>query len=98
MIAVFVVGYLLFVLLLQSFGVTDLINEHFNEKLDSYLSSSGIAQRTEIVPDLKSSPLTLSKEELGKMTWGLFHSIAATYPLESDENYKKALEDFLNSL
>ena len=57
-----------------------------------------IEQKTTVKVDEKSSPLTLSKEELGRHSWALIHSIAAAYPLEPTHDEQTAMKNFVNSL
>ncbi len=42
--------------------------------------------------------MKLSKEELGRHTWALIHSVAASFPSVPNEENKKAVEEFLHSL
>lgn len=102
-IFVFLFGYFLFTILMQAFGIGDMINEklrernHYNEKFN-YGNDQFIKKSTELKPDEKSTALTISKEELGKMTWVLLHSVAATYPIDPDKKEKQDLENFIHSL
>lgn len=108
-VVIFIAGYIVFCALLNLFGMGDLIKNKLNEEINSekkHISSyegfdavkTFIQMKTEIKPDDKSSPLAVSKEELGRHTWVLLHSIAATYPLEPTENDKVALYNIISGL
>ena len=51
-----------------------------------------------IHPDKDSSPLKLDKEQLGRFSWGLIHSIAASYPQNVTEDNKRDIENFVDSM
>ena len=53
--------------------------------------------RTELRPDMSKNPLKLSKEELGRHSWAVLHSIAAAFPAIPTEEEKKTIENFLFS-
>ena len=42
--------------------------------------------------------MKLSKEEIGRHTWALLHSIAASFPSVPTEENKKNVENFIHSL
>ena len=97
---IFISGYIIFCVLLQLFGIGELIKGRIKEFKDSNneLISSKSTEHTKIAPDDLSTPLTLSKEELGRITWSLFHSVGAAFPLEPTKEYITALENFMNSM
>lgn len=53
---------------------------------------------TEIKPKGSSHPLKLSKEQLGRFSWAVIHSIGASYPLDPTEEDKKNVVAFMDSL
>ena len=53
---------------------------------------------TPIKPDKSSAPLALSKEQLGRNTWSVLHSMAAAYPKNPTEEDKDNCVAFLHSL
>ena len=50
---------------------------------------------TKLVPDSESSPLTMTKEQLGRYAWGVLHSMAAAYPQHPTNEEKENLRKFL---
>ena len=76
-------------------------------KIDQKLFSFLIPTETKIkkqkigdflTPEGASKPLTLTKQEIGRNTWSLLHSIAASYPNEPSEEDKKNITNFLFGL
>jgi len=55
-------------------------------------------KQTIIKPDNSSSPLKVSKENLGTSTWTFLHSIAASFPQNPSEEYKTHFANLLNSM
>lgn len=53
---------------------------------------------TAIQPDDYSSPLRVSKEELGRFVWAFLHSMAAAYPVAPTDEDQRQLLNFLNSI
>ena len=49
------------------------------------------------MPDSNSSPLRVSKEQLGRFSWTLLHSIAASYPKKPSIEDKAQVQHFLHS-
>jgi len=41
-------------------------------------------------PDENSSPLRVSREELGRFGWAMIHSFAAAYPVNPTDDQKNA--------
>ncbi len=97
---IFIIGYILFSLLLYLFGVTDIIYDYLKSSPNNYILDFSFENNahTKITPDDKSKALKLSKEELGRTAWSFFHSIAAAYPIEATSDDKIALENFINSM
>lgn len=54
--------------------------------------------KTVLKPDDSKKPLKLSKEELGRHTWALLHTIASSFPSIPSEEERKNAENFLVSL
>lgn len=80
-IFIFIFGYISFCFILDVFGITDLI---LNSKLEDKI-------RTDLKPEDSNEILKLSKEELGRHTWALMHSIAASYPITPNKLEKEAI-------
>jgi len=53
---------------------------------------------TVIKPDDNSSPLKLSKEQIGRFSWAVLHSMAAAYPKNPNNEEKQTVLTFLHSL
>jgi hypothetical protein len=53
---------------------------------------------TVIKPDDNSSPLKLSKEQIGRFSWAVLHSMAAAYPKKPNSEEKQNVLVFLHSL
>ena len=51
-----------------------------------------------LTPEGASKPLTLTKQEIGRNTWSLLHSIAASYPNEPTKEDKQQVTNFLYGL
>ena len=51
-----------------------------------------------LTPEGASKPLTLTKQEIGRKTWALLHSMAATYPNEPTEEDKNQITKFMYGL
>ena len=74
-----------------------------DQKLFSFLNSSETKVKKQkigelLTPEGASKPLTLTKQEIGRNTWSLLHSIAASYPNEPTEEDKKHITNFLYGL
>ncbi len=53
----------------------------------SHRAAEHIEPRTELKPENSITPLKLSKEELGRNTWAMLHSMASAFPsVPSEEN------------
>ena len=71
--------------------------------LFSFISSSDIKIKKQkigefLTPEGATKPLALTKQEIGRDTWALLHSIAASYPNEPNEEDKKQITNFLYGL
>ena len=51
-----------------------------------------------LTPEGATKSLTLTKQEIGRYTWALLHSMAASYPQEPTEEDKKQITNFLYGL
>ena len=51
-----------------------------------------------LTPEGASKPLTLTKQEIGRNTWALLHSMAATYPNDPTEEDKNQIKNFMYGL
>lgn len=113
LVVFFVIGYLVFCFIMEAFGISDLFKEYLKDENEAFYNNNndkstknikGIDNKDDLTigtilkPDDVSTPLKLSKEELGRHTWALIHSIAASYPLEPDAEHRQALIKFVDSL
>lgn len=53
--------------------------------------------KTFLFPDDSSSKLRLTKEKLGRYSWNILHTIAASYPKNPNEEDKIAIKNFVDS-
>lgn len=53
---------------------------------------------TEITTEVFSTSLRLSKEQLGRYTWAVLHSMASAYPLVADGAHQKAITSFIENM
>lgn len=90
----FIFGFIMYHLLFELFGLNLLLKVIISEKLYNLI----IDERSILKPDKISTPLTLSKEFLGRNTWSLIHSIAAAYPISPTIEEEQALKNFVLSL
>ena len=51
-----------------------------------------------MTPERATKRLTLTKQEIGRNTWSLLHSIAASYPNEPTKEDKQQITNFLYGL
>ena len=51
-----------------------------------------------LTPEGAAKPLTLTKQEIGRNTWSILHSIAASYPNEPTKEDKQQVTNFLYGL
>ena len=51
-----------------------------------------------LTPEGAAKPLTLTKQEIGRNTWALLHSMAASYPNEPTDEDKKQITNFMYGL
>jgi len=53
---------------------------------------------TEITTDDFSTNLRLSKEQLGRYTWAVLHSMASSFPLIADQAHQNAIKSFIENM
>ncbi len=51
-----------------------------------------------LTPEGASKPLALTKQEIGRHSWALLHSMAASYPIEPTEEDKTKMTNFMYGL
>ena len=76
---------------------------NIDEKLFSFITPSNNKIKKQkigefLTPEGASKPLTLTKQEIGRNTWSLLHSMAAAYPNEPTEEDKKQITNFMYGL
>lgn len=67
-------------------------DSNFNEKAND---STNKEIGTALHPEGSKNPLKLTKEELGRHSWALLHSIAASIPTSPSKEQRNKLEEFL---
>ncbi len=68
-----------------------------NHNTDKISDSNTNSKHTVLQPEDSKKPLKLSREELGRHSWALLHSIAASYPSIPNESEVKSLNNFIHS-
>ena len=91
----YIVGFVIFYKSMLWLGI--------DQKLFSFLTPSETKIKKQkigefLTPEGATKPLTLTKQEIGRNTWSLLHSMAASYPNEPTEEDKKYITNFLYSL
>ena len=91
----YIVGFVIFYKSMLWLGI--------DQKLFSFLTPSETNIKKQkigefLTPEGATKPLTLTKQEIGRNTWSLLHSMAASYPNEPTEEDKKYITNFLYSL
>ena len=91
----YIVGFIIFYKLMLWLSIDNI--------LFSFISSSDIKIKKQkigefLTPEGATKPLALTKQEIGRDTWALLHSIAASYPNEPNEEDKKQITNFLNEI
>ena len=91
----YIVGFVIFYKSMLWLGI--------DQKLFSFLTPSETKIKKQkigefLTPEGATKPLTLTKQEIGRNTWSLLHSMAASYPNEPTEEDKKQITNFLYSL
>lgn len=88
--------------------ILDVVNEGLKSNKDlpsvspslqpdlSYLEKR--VYETEITTEDFSTSLRLSKEQLGRYTWAVLHSMASAFPLVADETHQKAIKSFIEDM
>ena len=84
----YIVGFIIFYKLMLWLSIDNI--------LFSFISSSDIKIKKQkigefLTPEGATKPLALTKQEIGRDTWALLHSIAASYPNEPNEEDKKQI-------
>jgi len=75
------------------------INRFFEKTDKEFMTMFNVqhTKETQLIPDANSSPLKLTKEQVGRYAWGILHSMAATFPNEPTIEDKKNFAVFLQS-
>lgn len=69
-----------------------------NKDLPAISSLGYEGQETEITTEEFSTSLKLSKEEVGRYTWNVLHSMASAFPLKADEAHQNAIKLFIEKM
>ena len=95
----FIIGYVLFVFIMNLIGISDIFTSpSSNSSVKNIKIHKDFLNGEKIHPDNESTALSLTKEELGRHSWALIHSIGASFPLEPNEKEREALKKFVESL
>jgi FAD-linked sulfhydryl oxidase len=105
LVALFIIGFILFAGLMDFIQIDlilekNFINDNNIQPINSFLQvkSDSSAQGTILKPEDSKTPLKLTKEELGRHTWALLHSVAASYPSIPNAEQRKTIENFIYAL
>jgi hypothetical protein len=107
LLALYISGFVVFFTFMEMIKIDDFILSLLenNNKQEGFLGDNNENkkiisnnERTILKTDDSSKPLSLSKEELGRHSWALLHSVASAMPSIPSEEDKLALENFLVSL
>jgi hypothetical protein len=105
-IALYIFGFVVFFTIMEILQVEKILfreknNTTYNNNVDNNSNSDFLKYNTGhtvLKPEDSKKPLTQTKEELGRHTWALLHSIAASIPSIPTEEDKLAINSFLTSL
>ena len=92
----YIIGFIIFYKFMLIIG--------FEQKLFSifFSNKNGSVQSEKIgdflTPEGAAKPLTLTKQEIGRNTWTILHSIAASFPNNPTEEDKKQITNLMYSL
>ena len=92
----YIIGFIIFYKIMLIIG--------FEQKLFSIFFSNKTAPiQTEkigdfLTPEGAAKPLTLTKQEIGRNTWTILHSIAASFPNNPTEEDKKQITNLMYGL
>lgn len=91
---IYIIGFIIFYKAMNFLYVDKIIFGIFGLNNDKPKANS----EDLLTPTDSSKPLKLTKQEIGRHTWALLHSMAASYPTVPTEKDKKLMEDFLFGL
>ena len=93
LILTFVFGFIAFCFMMEFFQIDQLFSSSgdFEESSVTFMQTRG----TEIYIDENSTPLKMTKEQLGRNTWSLLHSLAASIPVEPSVEQKQKITTFI---
>lgn len=104
LVTIYVLGFIVFINVMNIIGIDNFLSNNLNETKDNFMtnkedkSSHQVESRTAIIAEDAKKPLKLSKEEIGRHTWALLHSVAATFPSIPTSEDKQSLEQFIEGL
>ena len=91
----YIIGFFIFYKSMISLNVDEKLFSIFRFS-DTHVKKQKIGDF--LTPEGATKPLTLTKQEIGRNTWSLLHSMAASYPNEPNEEDKKQIKNFLYGL
>ena len=92
----YIIGFILFYKIMLLIGFDQKFFSIFINNNNTSIEKEKIGDF--LTPEGATKPLTLTKQEIGRNTWSLLHSIAASYPNEPKEEDKKQLTNFMYGL
>ena len=100
---IYVFGFIVFYNLLSYLKADEYVFFFLTPKAESSLPTSKEKKNTQkkeeiLTPEGSKKPLALTKQEIGRHTWALLHSMAAAYPLDPTEKDKKLITQFMFGL
>ena len=94
---IYIIGFIFFYKFMLFIGFDQKIfSIFFSSSKDTSIKSEKIGDL--LTPEGATKPLTLTKQEIGRNTWSLLHSMAAAYPNEPTDDDKKQITNFMYGL
>jgi len=92
----YIIGFIIFYKLMIIIGFEQKLLSIFFTNKETSIKKEKIGDL--LTPEGAAKPLTLTKQEIGRNTWALLHSMAASYPNEPTDEDKKQITNFMYGL
>ena len=92
----YIIGFIIFYKLMIIIGFEQKLLSIFFINKETSIKKEKIGDL--LTPEGAAKPLTLTKQEIGRNTWALLHSMAASYPNEPTDEDKKQITNFMYGL